>query len=105
MLLNSSAFCAIMMKGFELMLAEVSRGPARAATVEERMTKQLRIHIQGKKHQKQLNKVGPGGGGGGQDKMFQCSVCNITTTDQNGLTNHLNGKSHQAMLKKGGFRR
>jgi len=44
MLLNSSAFCAIMMKGFELMLAEVSRGPARAA-VEERMTKQLRIHI------------------------------------------------------------
>ena len=45
MLLNSSAFCAIMMKGFELMLAEVSRGPARAATVEERMTKQLRIHI------------------------------------------------------------
>ena len=45
MLLNSSAFCAIMMKGFELMLEEVSRGPARAATVEERMTKQLRIHI------------------------------------------------------------
>ena len=44
MLLNSSAFCAMMMKGFELMLAEVSRGPARAA-VEERMTKQLRIHI------------------------------------------------------------
>ena len=44
MLLNSSAFCAIMMKGFELMLAEVSRGPARAE-VEERMTKQLRIHI------------------------------------------------------------
>ena len=44
MLLNSSAFCAIMMKGFELMLAEVSRGPARAA-VEERMTKKLRIHI------------------------------------------------------------
>jgi len=44
MLLNSSAFCAIMMKGFELMLAEVSRGPARAA-VDERMTKQLRIHI------------------------------------------------------------
>ena len=45
MLLNSSAFCAIMMKGFELMLEEVSRGPARAATVEERMTKQLRTHI------------------------------------------------------------
>ena len=45
MLLNSSAFCAIMMKGFELMLEEVSRGPARAATVEERMTKQLSIHI------------------------------------------------------------
>ena len=44
MLLNSSAFCAIMMKGFELMLAEESRGPARAA-VDERMTKQLRIHI------------------------------------------------------------
>ena len=44
MLLNSSAFCAIMMKGFELMLAKVSRGPARAE-VEERMTKQLRIHI------------------------------------------------------------
>ena len=45
MLLNSSAFCAMMMKGFELMLEDVSRGPARAATVEERMTKQLRIHI------------------------------------------------------------
>ena len=62
---------------------------------------QLRIHVQGKKHQKQIAKVR----GGGQDKVFQCSVCNITTTDQNGLTNHLNGKSHQAMLKKGGFRR
>ena len=44
MLVNSSAFCAMMMKGLELMLAEVSRGPARAAE-EERMTKQLRIHI------------------------------------------------------------
>ena len=44
MLVNSSAFWAMMMKGLELMLAEVSRGPARAAE-EERMTKQLRIHI------------------------------------------------------------
>ena len=70
---------------------------------------QLRIHVQGKKHQKQIAKVSGGGQGtgtgGGKDKVFQCSVCNITTTDQNGLTNHLNGKSHQAMLKKGGFRR
>ena len=44
MLLNSSAFCAMMMNGLELMLAEVSKGPASAA-VEARMTKQLRIHI------------------------------------------------------------
>ena len=36
----------MMIKGFELMLAEVSRGPASAATVEmERMTKQLRMDI------------------------------------------------------------
>ena len=44
MLLNSSAFCAMMMNGLELMLAEVSKGPASAA-VEARMTRQLRIHI------------------------------------------------------------
>ena len=35
----------------------------------------------------------------------RCSVCNITTTDQNGLTMHLQGKAHQAALKKGGFSR
>ena len=44
MLLNSSAFCAMMMNGLELMLAEVSKGPASAA-VEASMTRQLRIHI------------------------------------------------------------
>ena len=44
MLLNSSAFCAMMMNGLELMLAEVSKGPASAAG-EARMTRQLRIHI------------------------------------------------------------
>ena len=64
---------------------------------------QLRIHVAGKKHQAKINK-NVTGGAPGSDK-FKCVVCNITTTDQNGLEMHLNGKNHQTMLRKGGYNR
>ena len=60
---------------------------------------QLEIHLAGKSHGKKAASLSRGPGG------FKCSVCNVATSDQNGLTQHLNGKAHQAMLRRGGFSR
>jgi len=51
-------------------------------------------HIRGKPHAKKV--AASDGSKGG----YSCDVCNITTTDQNGLAMHLKGKSHQSKLRK-----